>query len=139
MKYVASTDYDFINDFWSDNVVTVALHLNSGGTAADNFHDFYAQTTPVSSCTIPSGKSIVATLELWPNGEYEVQKDITTISQNDYVYINVVANFKNGEYINETQCVQVVNNDVSSIGVQFRGRIEDYNSGVNNYQITLWH
>ncbi len=55
------------------------------------------------------------------------------------LYINVIANFENGESINETKCVTVHNNVIWEATIQFRGNLKDFESSIINYQVMIYH
>lgn len=141
--YLISTDFSFINSFWSDNVITVGLsqHLPIANTANNNY-DFFASNSPVTSCTsVPTGLTTLQTFSLSSGGEYDMKKSVqfnsAAVPVGITLYIQVTANFTNGEYINDTKCVTVNNFSVSAAVVQIRGNIKNYNSSVVNYEIKI--
>jgi hypothetical protein len=147
--YLATTDYSTIYGYWSDCVITVGFvtemsgQLTSGSTPNPdlNLYYFYGQNSP-TPCT-PTGTKI-GELTLSPAGEYEVGKRF--FSNYSYipgtvVNIHVVADFNNGESIDE--CVNNVpllsnsgGNNLPFKGIVsvIRGDIKDYSSSsLKNY------
>jgi uncharacterized delta-60 repeat protein len=144
--YLVSTDYAFISNYWSDNVVTVGF--SDGPTSlASTITDFAASifTTP---CTEYSSWDLVTSLILYDDETYEwyeIEKKFPSGKEyevGENLLIRVRAKFNNGEAIDKCEEIELDNSDPSylfnRITVQIRGDIKDYNSGVIHYQVDVY-
>ncbi len=146
MKYVATTNFSEIYNFWKNNVVTVGVFSNTTVNAVDNYVEFeasYSSSSTTCSLPISPAPTLIQNLTLTSSNRYEVYKKLvigtSAVPKGTDLYISVIAKFTNGEYITDTKCLNVQNDDVNRVSVQFRGNIKDYQSGITNYQILIYY
>jgi hypothetical protein len=153
LKYIATTDFNSINDFWSESKITIGFRHSSGlstpsylsGVPGLNVHVFEAINNP-TPCTPPSGV-LVTVLELLPDNEYQFETNFADIAPGTDVTIHVIANYNNGKSIDECRTVTLMDNSdpqspqiisFKNIIVNLRGDIKDYNSSIVNYLIKVY-
>ncbi len=152
-KYIATTNFTEIYNYWSSPVVTVGFRAQSGSPSGSlttiggvNIVEFTATSSP-PGCS-PTGTPL-GTLGLNSSGEYQFYKDFdnnaTFNSGTTTLNVHVIANFKDGRSINECKSVSLVSNvplgttvTFKNIVVDIRGDIKDYDSGVINYQVSIY-
>lgn len=153
-KYIASTDYTTFYNYWSSSVISVGIRFQAGnntpagtlGIPGLNLLDFTAVTSP-TPCT-PTG-TLVGSLTVLPNGEYQVCKDFNSGQKfipGTTLKIHVVAKFNNGKSIDECQTMTLAYNNIVSgqsmlfenVVVNIRGDIKDYSAATTNYLIEIY-
>lgn len=140
-NYLASTDYNFISNYWKDNVINVGVLTSASVSALNsNLLEFTAGTT--GSCTPPT-TTPKAQLLLLNDGTYEYIKKFTgnqSYAPGTNLTVHVRANFANNEYIDECQTLTLAANanNYTLIVVQIRGDIKNYSSSVINYQVDIY-
>lgn len=144
---LVSTDYLAITKYWLNNAITIGFNSNSNSLASVVKPDFYASSVS-TNCFINSTWDWVTSLTLNHDSDYdwyEVEKTFPDNKQyevGDTLHVRVRAKYINGEAIDECRTVTLANSDpdyiFTSITVQIRGNIEDYESGIINYQIDVY-
>lgn len=149
MDVVATTDYSTFTNFWLDNAITVGFTYNNTGDCDNNVLTFTANTSG-SSCNpnvdYPTHGALIGQLTLNSSGEYETMDRFASnaaYSSGTTLLVHVVANFTNGEAINECQTITLANTPVGGsslnlINSLIRGNISNYSSSITNYQVDIY-
>lgn len=150
-EILMTTDYTAISNYWLDNVITVTMNSTPGENYyPNNIPDFSAVANPPAvdpaSCSSTGYVYPVCTLTLTDGGYYEVQEKFDgniTFNEGTKLVVHVRAKFKNNEAIDA--CFEVELDNPLQIDfvfnvvcVSIRGNINDYQSGIVNYQIDVY-
>lgn len=151
--YFANPNHQFLNNYWSDNVVAVGIGRVgfSGASVLRNYVEFVADTLN-STCNpflFSNIGSLVCTLNcsdataLDEGDRYESIKyfdSSATYLAGDTFIVHVIARFNDGETIDQCQYL-VLNSNHSFYDVtacMFRGDIADYNSATISYRVEVY-
>jgi len=139
--YIASTNRNFILDYWLNNVIMVGF---TQGMIMVSVNDYLEFEAPFNNTFTPTGTKVYE-FELFSNGKYEIKKDISpsyVLQPNDVVDIYVKAVYKNGEvidgFIEHTLVGDGSQNTFNAVNIFLRGDIEDYDPNNTNYKIEIW-
>jgi hypothetical protein len=139
-NYIGNNSRKVIEDYWLDNAIDIGFCLNFKKVLPSDYYTFYASNFATPSCPLWSPTTLIQTLNLSFDGVYQTFapiNDVYTIyNAGTVLYIDVVANFKNGEIISEQRCV-TLNSTCSYITTQIRGDIKEYDEIVN-YEIKIY-
>lgn len=147
---LATTDFNTISTFWSTNAITVGfLNFNDElHDAANNAYIFYPANNPPCDPLMQYPNAIqILDFDLSSSGVYEVRDKFFHaghFSVGDRLLIHVVANFDNGDAID--QCQEIVlspnpsapTDDFRAVTVDIRGNIKDYDPNVVNYKVEVY-
>ncbi len=123
-NYLYSTDLDEMQDYWLDNVITVAIFKGNIPAPALHVKEFYASNSQ-PGCT--PGGSLEKTFAVGPGNSYEVfYQTSNDFDTSENMYIKVQAKFANGETIDACQTVSMVGDNYTHIQVLIRGKIKNY-------------
>jgi hypothetical protein len=148
MNVLATTDYSTITSYWADNVITLGVNKSwsSNVCIPANVLVFNADNNSSNDCNPQSDYSnlgsLVADLDLSSSGWYSIQEDFigsATYPAGTQLLVHVVANFTNGEHINDCQTLTLAGTgSYTDISAEIRGDISNYSSSIVNYQIKVY-
>lgn len=142
--YIATTNYSTIKNYWTDNILTIGVTSSSTTPPLTNLYEIEAQNYAQATCSIPIAATLISTFSLSANGEYDIQKYLgpggtqVFFPVGTQLYLQIKANFKNGEYIDQNKCITINDTPRGMLKVQIRGDIKDYNATVINYEIKIY-
>jgi hypothetical protein len=140
---LVSTDYSTIRNFWLENKISVGFMTN-GLIQSANAITFSQGYTSNSVTTDYPSATLIRELTLtysavYPSGVYMINRTLNNIPPNTTLYVQVTANFKNGQSISGYQTITLSGTqNFTLVAADIRGQIKDYSSSVVNYNIKIY-
>lgn len=149
--YFANPSVSFLNNYWTDNVITVGFATAGNSCVYENYVQFYADNTgstcdpmgfsDVGNLAVSLG-SINSTSAVLGDGyeTAEIFDNVTGYVTGTRFLIHVQARFTNGETIDQCQYFTINSNvfGVDLVATMIRGSIEDYSSSPVNYKVDVY-
>jgi hypothetical protein len=143
-NYIASTDFEFLREYWLDNAIILGFSETSGSFSSV-VPPFQANLNNEVCTPDQSWEHVVSAIldyiELTGYSWYEFRKQFPpgeSFINGQTLYVHIGAKFTNGETINTCDEIVLSNPNDSGytynyLNVEIRGNIKDYQEGQVNY------